>query len=528
MRKHAKSWIMKLLLFLIIFVFVLYFGSMRGKQASEAIATVDGKKISYAEYEREYQDLIEVTQQRFKGMLTDELIKSLNLKQRAMDNLIARSIIIHKADELNIKVTDEEVRNSILAFPGFQRDGVFREYLYQDLLRMNHLTPEEFEVSHKRNMLTEKVRELLQNGVFVTDREVFDLYKIRNEKIDIQFINIQAGNMVKNISPSAKELESFLQQNADRFRLPEQIQLKYLAFPAAESASAANLSEREIMDYMDQQKESWQKNNPKLTDAAMKSMAVAELTQIKGMQNASRKAKDAHDTIYQEENFNQYAAQHRYPVQTTDFFPLNQPPREFAAISDFTKKLLDLQKGEISPVMSDGKAYFIFQLIEKKPAHIPLLKDVEAKVKPIFLAVRAQHLAESMALSILDRLRKGEDWEKVCAEKGLKISETGLFLPGEPIPQIGTSQEISDILLQLTANAPYPEKPFIVEGNTYVIRFKARGNIDLADYEARKDNLQRGLLRFKQEDVVRSWLEANKAAMIKDGSLKLNKDVKDL
>ena len=53
-------------------------------------------------------------------------------------------------------------------------------------------------------------------------------------------------------------------------------------------------------------------------------------------------------------------------------------------------------------------------------------------------------------------------------------------------------------------------------------------NIDPADYEARKDNLKRGLLRFKQEDVIRSWLEANKAAMIKDGRLKISKDVKDL
>ena len=162
-------------------------------------------------------------------------------------------------------------------------------------------------------------------------------------------------------------------------------------------------------------------------------------------------------------------------MHTTDFFPLNQPPREFANISDFTKKLLDLQKNELSPVMSDGNGYYVFQLVEKKPSYIPSLKEIESRVKPIFIAVRAQRLAESTALSILDRLKKGEDWQKVCAEKGLKISETGFFVPGEAIPQIGTSQEISDSLLQLTPNAPYPEKPFMVEGNAYVIRFIARG-----------------------------------------------------
>ena len=117
---------MKLLLFLIIIVFALYFGSMGGRKTAEAIATVDGKPIAYVEFQKEYHDLLEVMQQRFKGMLTDELIKSLNLKQRALDNLIDRTIIIRKADEMAVVVTDEEVRNSILAFPGFQRDGVFK------------------------------------------------------------------------------------------------------------------------------------------------------------------------------------------------------------------------------------------------------------------------------------------------------------------------------------------------------------------------------------------------------------------
>lgn len=519
---------MKLLLFLIIVVFALYFGSMGGKQTAEAIATIDGKSIAYVEFQKEYQDLIEVTQQRLKGMLTDEMIKSLNLKQRALDNLIARAIIIRKADELGIMVTDEEVRNSILAFPGFQREGVFKEYLYQDLLQMNHMTPEEFEASHKKSILVEKMRELIQSAVFVTDREVLDLYKIRNEKINIQFINIKAADMAKYITPTDKDMEAFLKQNSERFRIPEQIQLRYLVFTAADAAATTNLSETEISDYIDQKKGNWQKSNAKLSDAAMKAMAIAELKQIKGMQTAARKAKDAHDTIYQEENFPQFAAQNRYAVHMTDFFPLNHPPTELANITDFTKKLLDLQKNELSPVMSDGNGYYVFQLIEKKPAHTPALKDVEAKLKPIFTAVRSQRLAEEKAVSILERLEKGENWSKVCTANGLNISETGFFLPGEAIPQIGTSQELSDTLLQLTANAPYPEKPFIVEGNAYVIRFIARESINAADYEARKDNLKRGLLRFKQEDVVRSWLEANKASMLKDGRLKISKDVKDL
>jgi peptidyl-prolyl cis-trans isomerase D len=528
MRRHAKSWIMKLLLFLIIIVFALYFGSMRGRQQAEAIATINGKPIAYVEFQKAYQDLIEITRQQLKGELTDELIKTLNLKQHAFDNVIDRAVIIGKAEEMGLKVTDEEVRNSILSYPGFQRNGVFKEYLYQDLLRMNHMSPEEFEASHKKNIIVGKVRELLQDGVFVTDREIYELYQMRNEKINIQFVKLSAADIAKTIIPTEKDLETFLRQNGDKFRIPEQVQFKYLAFPAADAKATVAPSEVEIADYVGRYKESWLKNNTKLTDAAMKAMAVAELKQIRGMQGAAKKAKDAHDTIYQEENFDQFAAQNRYAVKKTDFFSLNKPPQEFAGITNFTQKLLDLQKNEISPVLSDTDGYYVFQLIEKKSSYIPPLKDVEPAVRTLYLAERSRQLAVEKARSMLERLKKGEAWQKSAIASGLAVSETGFFLPGETIPQIGTSQELSDSLLSLTANAPYPDAPFLIADSVYVIRFVARSSVNPADYEARKTNLKQGILRFKQDNEIRSWLEATKAAMIEDGRLKINKDLKDL
>ena len=40
MRKHARNWLMKLILGIIIVVFVFYFGSMGGKQRAERIAII--------------------------------------------------------------------------------------------------------------------------------------------------------------------------------------------------------------------------------------------------------------------------------------------------------------------------------------------------------------------------------------------------------------------------------------------------------------------------------------------------------
>ena len=67
---------MKIILGIIIVVFVFYFGSMGGRQRAERIAMIDGKPIVYADFQREYQNLMDMYRQRFGQGLTEEMLKS--------------------------------------------------------------------------------------------------------------------------------------------------------------------------------------------------------------------------------------------------------------------------------------------------------------------------------------------------------------------------------------------------------------------------------------------------------------------
>ncbi|MCX5854199.1 MAG: SurA N-terminal domain-containing protein, partial [Deltaproteobacteria bacterium] len=110
MRKHARNWLMKLLLGIVIIVFIFYFGSMRGRDKADAIAMIDGKPVSHVDFRKEYQNLVDFYRQRYGGALTDDMIKGLNLKQQAFDNLIHQGIILRRAADLHLDVSDEEVR----------------------------------------------------------------------------------------------------------------------------------------------------------------------------------------------------------------------------------------------------------------------------------------------------------------------------------------------------------------------------------------------------------------------------------
>ncbi len=528
MRKHARNWLMKVILGIIIVVFVFYFGSMGDKQRAERIAMIDGKPIVYAEFQREYQNLVDVYRQRFGQGLTDEMLKSLNLKQQALDNLVNQAVVLKKAEAMNINVTDEDIKAMILAYPGFQRNGAFDQRIYEQTLRSNKMTPDEFETYQRKMLITLKVEDLIQSGVRVSDQEVHDIYRMQSEKINVDFIQISPKTFTGDIKTAPADLEAFLKAHEAQFRIPEQVQIKYLAFMGQDYAAAAKISDADVADYYERHKDQWTKDKKVQPLTEVKDRITAELRLVKGMYAASDEAKKAHDTIYQEENFDAYSAQKKLTVRTTGLFRLNDPPPEFRTMADFGKFVSGLQKNEIGRVLQGEKGYYVMMLVDRKAPYLPSLKEIEPEVEKQYRETEAKRLAQKEAETLLARLKKGDGLDAVAREKGLKIKETGLFQPGGAVPNLGSSMELTEALFQISEKNPYPEQAFPVEGNYVIVRFKEKGKLNDAEFAAQKEAIAKYLGQQKKSETFKAWIEGSKAALIKEGRLELTRDFKDL
>jgi peptidyl-prolyl cis-trans isomerase D len=528
MRKHARNWLMKIILGIIVIVFIFYFGSIGGRQRAERIATIDGKTIVYADFQREYQRTLDMYHNRLGQALTEELLKELNLKQKTLDNLVNQLVVLKKAEEMKIAVTDEDVKMSILSYPAFQQNGVFNERVYQQVLQNEKMSPEEFEEMLKKNLIASRMENLIQDGVKVSDQEMYDLYRIQKEKIDIDFIQIAPKDFTAGLKPTAAELESFLKAHEGQFRVPEQLQVRYLAFMAQDYAASVKISDEEIADYYEKNKSRWKKGDKVQPLAEVRNGIIAEMGQIGGMYTAAGEVKKAHDTIYQEENFDGYAAQKKLTIHTSGLFRISEPPAEFRLIKDFTKIVSRLEAKEITRALQGEKGYYIFQLVAKKAPYVPTLKEIQAEVEKQYRETEAKRLAQKEAEDLLARLNKGETLAGIAKAKGLKVGETGLFQPGGAIPKLGASEELTEALFQLSEKKPYTEKPHMVEGNFVIVRFKGRGRVDDAEFASQKSVVANQLRQIKTEQLVSAWIEGSKAAMIKEGRLVFSRDIKDL
>jgi peptidyl-prolyl cis-trans isomerase D len=248
MRKHARNWMMKTILGIIIVVFIFYFGSMSGSQRADVMATVDGKTISRVVFEKNYANTIDMYRQQFGGALTEGMIKAMKVRESILDKMIFEAILLEKAQELNIRVSDEELRTMIAAMPAFQRNGAFSEERYQQMLRYNRLKPEEFEDAQRKSHIVARLEELLQDGIHVSDNEIQDHYRMANAKIDLAYVRLSVKDFVKDVQPSSSDLDAYLKEKSGDFRVPQQVQLRYLFFSGETYGASAPVSDEEIRE----------------------------------------------------------------------------------------------------------------------------------------------------------------------------------------------------------------------------------------------------------------------------------------
>ena len=264
MRKYATSWLIKILLGAIVVVFVLWgVGSYRSQRASR-IALVNGEPITIAEYKETYGRILQQMRQQFGNNLNDDMIKMFNLKGQALDQLINKRLLLDEAKRLDFRVTDDELAQTISRIGAFQSAGAFDTRLYHNVLNLNRLTPEEFEVVQREAMLIERVQAYVEGNVKVSESEVSEFYDWQNLSIDIDTVHFDPAEY-KGIQPTSAEIDAFFKEDQKNYETEPMVKVRYLFFDIAAFRDQIKVPESELRDYYDTNPEAFE--TPKTVEA---------------------------------------------------------------------------------------------------------------------------------------------------------------------------------------------------------------------------------------------------------------------
>jgi peptidyl-prolyl cis-trans isomerase D len=264
MRKHATSWVIKLVLSAIVIVFVFWgVGSFRDEKINR-VAEVNGNVITIDQYYDAYNNLIEGYKRQFGDSFNESMLDALNIKQQVVNTLIERELILQETRRLNVRVTNEELAKSIQSISYFQKDGIFDNRYYINVLRRNRMSPEQFETSQRQSLLLGKLRELVMGSVKVSDIEAREWFDYNNEMVNLDYVTFESDSYT-DISPTPEEIEAYYEANKDNYQTELEIKVAYVLFAKENYKSDITISDERIEMYYESHKSDFE--SPKTVEA---------------------------------------------------------------------------------------------------------------------------------------------------------------------------------------------------------------------------------------------------------------------
>ncbi len=175
-RKHM-GWMMWIIVGLITVTF-LFFGIYPSSQGGRAVARVGDYVITVDEVNRVYQNLYDNYRELLKDQMNESFAKGL--RDQALQELIVNRLLIDEADNLGLRVSDEELQAAIMTMPAFSRDGKFDKQTYERVLDRINMSPAAFEANQREFLLRQKLERLVRDSVAVVDAELPAAYMRKN------------------------------------------------------------------------------------------------------------------------------------------------------------------------------------------------------------------------------------------------------------------------------------------------------------------------------------------------------------
>ena len=413
-----------------------------------------GGSVSGEEFNTALQSTRIQTMMQF-GESFEKIEKFLDFKSLALERLI----MLHEGRSRGIRISDDDVRRSIIENPLFQRRGAFDpsgyEYMTRYVLRVQ---PRAFEEMTRQNLVLTELYKKITAGVTASDQDVRAAYEKQNEQISVFYIAALPADFQKNTAVQDAEMKDYFSKNAAEFKVPISFNLEYLTFESEPQAVGAS------------------------------------------------------QILQQKDGFDKAAKEMNLPVSETGFFTQSAAIPGIGWANDMTQALPKMQKGDVLPIREIDKKYYAFRIKEIKEPSIPAFETITDKIKEIIVQKKAKSAAQEKINGALARAKElqsasanGVDFDKLAAEFDLKSSATDPFKFGSYIQGIGASDNFYTEAKKLKDKefSPVIEIP----SGFYVIRVKAVVPIDETKYASEKQVFGEKFLSQKKQDMFGEFIK---------------------
>lgn len=533
MREKSGSFLITLLFGTIIVVFILQFGpGSRGLSSkSNFAAKINGEVVTTGEWSFYYNQLYTMYQ-NFDPTFNDQKAEQFGLKEKALDQVIAQSLMAQAGNDLGFLISDSEVTKDLLSTTAFQENGRFDKDLYKRTVQYYYkMSVPRYERKHKGDMMGDRVRSLINDGPMVSDSFAFEEWSIENEKLELAYVRFSPKSEGKSVKVTDADAKAFADGNADKVKgyydshkadydRPEQVKARHILIkPDAGSGEPGEKAAQEKAKEIAAKA----KADPKIFgDLARQFSADASNKEKGGDLGFFGRGKMVKE--FEEVAFAMKPGEISDPVKTTFGWHViilderREPEKkELDAVRiEIARTLLSEQKGkELARKRADEYMAAVLggesMDAAVKRLNAPFEKTADAKEKKAKEKDAAKAQPKEAASSDEEKSDKPLEDPRL-----LKIGETGLFArtTGSYIPTIGSSDELFKLAWELKAESPFVPKVLEINGDFFVVRLKVRRQPTQDEFTAaRSQEIESQHTRMAQS-AFNAWQKAARSRAV--------------
>src|SRR6059036_2478393 len=150
--------------------------------------------------------------------------------QEILQQLVFQKEIEYEAKRLGITVSDQERADRIRQFlPTAFNGGTFvgMDRYAAEVQARFQLPVAEFEELIRQGLLEEKFRKLVTDGISVGPAELQDEFRIKNEKVKLDYALIKPEELEAKITPDEAESKAYFEKNRSKYQVPEKRVVRY-------------------------------------------------------------------------------------------------------------------------------------------------------------------------------------------------------------------------------------------------------------------------------------------------------------
>ena len=210
---------------------------------ANAVANVDGQKITQQEWEEAQRQQMDRYRKMYGAQFDQKMFETPQAKQAILDNLIAERALGGEIARNHLTITDATLAK--VYAEQFQGDV----NQYKATAASMGLSTTGLDARVRRDMAMQQLSGSVESTAFAPRTVATRLSDINDQERDVQELLFPAADFIAQVKVTDAMVKAYYDKNAALFLIPEQVKAEYVMFTPEMVESQVSVTDAEIADF---------------------------------------------------------------------------------------------------------------------------------------------------------------------------------------------------------------------------------------------------------------------------------------